>query len=87
MIGLAFLPAFAILCGLFPMTDTDVWWHLSAGRWIWEHRAIPGADPFCVSSLGRPWMDAQWGFQLLIYAIRKLGGSFALVLAKSLAWA
>jgi hypothetical protein len=86
-LGQALLVAFVLACGIFPMTDTDVWWHLSAGRWIWEQRALPRVDPFCASSLGRPWLDAQWGFQLLLYPLWKLGGGLALVLAKSLAFA
>lgn len=81
------LLAFVLACGIFPLTDTDVWWHLSAGRWMWDHFAVPRADPFCASSLGRPWIDAQWGFQLLLYPLWKLGGAFALVAAKSLAFA
>ena len=84
--GMALLLGFVFICGLFPITDTDIWWHLSTGRWMWEHRAIPRIDPFCVSSLGQPWLNAQWGFELLVYAIWKLGGSLALVLAKSLAF-
>ena len=81
-----FLLTFVFTCALFPITDTDVWWHLSTGRWVWEHRAIPRIDPFCTSSLGQPWLDAQWGFQLLVYALWKLGGNVALVAAKSIAF-
>jgi tetratricopeptide (TPR) repeat protein len=86
-LGAALLPAFVFACGLFPMTDTDVWWHLSAGRWMWEHGTVPRVDPFCASSLGQPWLDAQWGFQLLLLGLWNLGGGFALVLAKALAFA
>lgn len=76
---------FALACAIFPVTDTDVWWHLSAGRWMWEHGSIPRFDPFCLSSLGKPWLDAQWGFQLLVYGLWNLGGVPALVLAKAAA--
>ena len=32
----------------------DVWWHLMTGRWILEHRAFPGADPFFIYGHKRP---------------------------------
>jgi hypothetical protein len=32
-----------------PVGDSDSWWHLATGRWIWEHRQLPTADPFGVS--------------------------------------
>ncbi len=79
------LLAFVFACHVFPITDTDIWWHLSAARWMWRHGAVPRTDPFCTASLGAPWIDAQWGFQLMVYALWKLGGDFALVAAKAAA--
>ncbi len=73
---------FVFVCHIFPLTDTDIWWHLSAARWICQH-GIPRTDPFCVSSFGLPWLDAQWGFQLIVYALWKLGGEPALIAAKA----
>ncbi len=32
-----------------PIGDPDSWWHLATGRWMWQHRALPSADPFGVT--------------------------------------
>ena len=48
---------------------------------------VPPRDPFCQSSLGAPWADLHWGFQILAYAAWKLGGAQALVAGKCLALA
>ena len=33
----------------YPMGLSDYWWHMSSGRWIWEHGAIPSVDQFTYS--------------------------------------
>lgn len=79
--GLAWL----IACLWFPLTDTDIWWHLASAKLIWADMAFLRKDPFCQSSLGAPWADLHWGFQLLAYAAWKIGGAHALVAGKCLA--
>jgi hypothetical protein len=66
-----------------PVLSPDVWWHLSAGRWIWAHRAIPAVDSFTFTKAGAPWIDFEWGFQLLLYPFGLLG-DWGLWLAKAL---
>jgi hypothetical protein len=66
----------------FPLMDTDIWWHLAAGRlMIHEHRFIY-TDPFAVDTLGAPWVDVHWLFQVLVYLVHSVGGVAALVVAK-----
>jgi hypothetical protein len=33
-----------------PAYDSDFWWHLASGRWMFEHRALLSADPFDFTS-------------------------------------
>ncbi len=40
--------------------DGDVSWHIAAGRWILQHRAIPSVDPFSFTMAGRPWIAMEW---------------------------
>lgn len=47
--------------------SSDTWWHLAAGRWIWEHRAVPRTDPFSWSVPGAPWTDHEWLFQAMLW--------------------
>src|SRR5213592_4456661 len=73
----------AILAGLGPIADGDIYWHLAAGRWMIEHRALVRADPFTVSGLGRPWLDVHWLFQLGAAALYQGAGFIGLIAAKA----
>jgi hypothetical protein len=81
----AFLAAWFWACLWFPLTDTDIWWHLAAAKWMREHHGFLRTDPFSLSSLGAPWIDLHWGFQLTAAAAWKCGGAYALIAGKCLA--
>ncbi len=69
---------------LTPVADSDIWWHLAAGREMVARRALLWADPFSLGARGRPWIDLHWLFQLGAYGVYQLGGLLALVLAKAI---
>lgn len=48
------------------LADGDTYWHIAAGRWIIEHRAIPFADPFSHSMSGMPWTAHEWLAEVLL---------------------
>lgn len=73
----AALPAF-----LFPLYNPDLFWHLLAGRWIWQHGSLPYAEFLSFSMPGRPWLDFEWLSQLLFYGLYSLGGFWALYALK-----
>ena len=50
---IVFLAIFAMAARM--SVDTDTWWHLRAGQWIVEHRAVPQVDPFSYTRLGDAW--------------------------------
>jgi hypothetical protein len=83
--ALACLGLWLIACVWYPLTDTDIWWHLASAKSIWESRAFLRVDPFCQVSLGAPWTDLHWGFQILTYGLWNLGGATALIVGKCLA--
>jgi hypothetical protein len=74
-------------CVWYPLTDTDIWWHLAAAKLMWARKAFLRVDPFSLSSLGAPWTDLHWGFQFMAYGLWKLGGAPALVAGKCAALA
>src|SRR5688572_28202354 len=41
MLPVGFLLAFAAVAGTLRLRAYDTFWHLAAGRWILEHRAVP----------------------------------------------
>ena len=67
----AYALALLVLC--IPVLSPDVWWHLSAGRWIWAHGEAPVADAFSFTLEGAPWIDFEWGFQLILYPFGLFG--------------
>ena len=75
--------ALALIVFCLPVMSPDVWWHLSAGRWIWAHRSVPFVDAFSFARAGAPWIDFEWGFQLLLYPFG-LFGDWGLWTAKAL---
>ncbi len=68
--------ALVVLC--LPIFNPDLFWHLSAARWIVAHGAVPRTDPFSFTAFGAPWIDFEWGTQVAWYAAYLLGGLWAL---------
>ncbi len=68
--------------------DDDVFWHLSTGKWIVEHGAIPSTDVFGWHSSGTAWIPFEWGWDVLTFAIFSLTGNYAgIQILTSLLWA
>lgn len=66
-----------------PLHNPDLFWHLSSGRWIWAHAAVPWTDPFSFTRGGEPWLDFEWLFQALVYGLHQVGGLWLLRLGKA----
>lgn len=79
----AFL-ALTFLLGLFPLKDTDFWWHLRTGDLIRQTGEIPHKDIYTFTSQDRPWIDLHWTFQVAISWLYERGGVPALTVAKGL---
>jgi len=71
------------VAGVFPIFESDLFWHLAAGRWILERLAVPRFDPFRFTSGGAPWVDHEWLFQVLVRAAERVGGLDALILLRA----
>ena len=72
-----FVALFAFLFALFPLTDTDIWWHLACAReWVvtWSpvREGLPNIHEY---------------FQQVVYAVYSVGGAPLLVAFKALLWA
>jgi len=51
------------------LADPDIWWHMRTGEWMVQNHQIPHTDPFSASTLGRPWVDYCWLFDVGSYWI------------------
>jgi hypothetical protein len=58
---------------------TDSWLTLVDGRYVAQHW-LPSTDSLAVWTLGRPWVDQQWGAQLAFYETAAHGGLRAVLL-------
>ena len=63
---LALFLGLTFLLGVFPLKDTDFWWHLRAGDLIRNTGWVPTVDTFTFGAEGHRWVDLHWVFQLLI---------------------
>jgi hypothetical protein len=52
----------------------DLAYHLKVGELIVAERAVPRTDVLAWTTAGRPWLDQNWGAQLALYGIWRLGG-------------
>jgi len=74
------------LCAIWLITSfnrinhTDIWGHLSFGRWIVEHGSLPSVDPFR-SCVPEPIINIPWLSQVIGYTWHQALGLEGLVLA------
>lgn len=76
------------LAASFVARNSDVWLHLAAGRGLVTGTYSLGTDPFAYTTAGRPWVDANWLYELgayLLYTANPTGG--ALIAVKAAAFA
>jgi hypothetical protein len=62
--------------------DPDTCWLLALGRWMWEHHALPAADPFSFTFAlvpDRLFIMYQWLTELFFYACVNVGGLMFLI--------
>lgn len=69
---------------IFPLYDTDFWWHLRTGEWILEQGWVPQLDLYTFADADRPWIDLHWGFQVMMALLHRLGGVSLVIVVKGL---
>jgi hypothetical protein len=56
------------------MGTTDLTYHVRAGEGILSTHSLPQVDTYTFTAVGRPWLDQQWGAQLLFALGHRFGG-------------
>jgi len=56
------------------LNDADTFWHLKAGEWMIDHRAVIHADPFSFTRSGTAWNTHEWLSEVIMAAAYKLAG-------------
>lgn len=76
-----FLPALAAL--LAPMPSVDLTYHLRAGAAILAGAGIPDVDTWTFTVPGTPWLDQQWGAQVVLAAVFQVTGWTGLAILRA----
>ena len=64
--------------------DLDLWLHLRMGQWISQHGFVPAYDVLSSTLSGKPWVNHEWLFQVLVYQVYKVAGFDGLISMQSL---
>src|SRR3954469_18204155 len=64
----------AAIAAVAPIRSYDYFWHLTTGRWIVAHQAIPRFDPLTVASAHVPWINGEWLYEIVLYALHGIAG-------------
>ena len=68
--------------------DSDFFWHLKSGEWIWEHRALPdeflfvSPPPATPAVVQRFTMTSYWIMQILLHLAHAAGGMAGIVVLR-----
>jgi hypothetical protein len=83
-IGIAL--AYALLAGLHTVSETDLGWQMSTGRYIVQHRQIPSTTLFNYTVPNSTWIYPPFS-GVIFYLLYLVGGYVALSLLNALACA
>lgn len=61
------LAAGIYICG--PVIDPDLWWHITAGRWILAQQAVPHVDYWNMFGVGQHWRAYSWLIEIVFAAV------------------
>lgn len=75
------LPMLAAL--IAPMPAVDLTYQLRAGAEILANKAIPTVDTWTFTAVGTPWLDQQWGAQVILAAAYDVAGWTGLALLRA----
>ncbi|MGH9418820.1 MAG: hypothetical protein ACRD3J_02505 [Thermoanaerobaculia bacterium] len=72
------------IAAVTPIRSYDYFWHLATGRWIVEHHAVPQFDPFAIASAHVPWINGEWLYQIVLYAMHGIAGDAGISIISAL---
>jgi len=72
-----------LFISLTPLRATDLAYHLRAGEVMLDGGSLLRVDTFTLLAAGRPWLNQQWGAQILLVSAFRGGGWFSLALLRA----
>lgn len=67
--------------------DTDLWYHLSGGRYFFANLKIPSSAYYSFVTPEKTWYDYYWLFQVIAFSFYKIGGYYGLIFLRFLLFA
>ena len=64
-------------------SDTDLWYHLNGGRYLFDTGSIPHTGFFSFLTPEKQWVDYYWLFQAVIYKIYSLAGYAGIIVFRA----
>jgi len=61
-----------LLIGVRTPLDSDMWWHLRAGKATWQEKEVLLRDIFSYTRYGENWVNHSWLSQLVMYGLYAL---------------
>ena len=61
---------------IYSISDTDLWYHLSSGRYLAQFKEIPNNGTFSFIAGSREWSNYYWLFQCLVYRVYAISGYY-----------
>jgi hypothetical protein len=73
-----------LVSGTRLLSDSDTYWQITVGQWIFDHRALPRVDIYSFTRAGEPWTSSSWLAQVLFAGSYRIAGwSGPIVLAST----
>jgi hypothetical protein len=70
LVGLYAVPIItAVRPVAYPVLDSDLWWHLRVGQWVWQNHTVPTNDPFTLYGREKEWVAYSWLFDVGLYGL------------------
>jgi hypothetical protein len=67
----------------YPISDGDIFWHLTAGREILRTLSVPHADPFAFTAQAWQWIDLHWLYQVCMQGVAQAAGLWGVLAVNS----
>src|SRR5213594_2423545 len=80
----AYIAAVVFFAGFFKIADLDFWWHLQTGKILWQTKTFQRSEIYSLTAAGRPYVDHEWLFQLIQFALYHNAGAAGVIIFKCL---
>ncbi|MEI6437751.1 MAG: tetratricopeptide repeat protein [Candidatus Omnitrophota bacterium] len=71
LIALGILFGVILFASTIEIKDLDLWLHIRMGQFIVQHGYVPPVDVLSASFFGKPWINHEWLFQVVVHLVHQ----------------